>query len=171
MATIASKSTANTHAANPGWRTHEVTNQVDELSGHSLLATDQALREALERAGAAAFMPALSAYAVELGRPETAAIAERINRVTPVLESFDKRGRRIDRVEFDAGWHALLAMYRQADLVAMPFRDERPGRWAAWAAGFYLHGQVEAGTLCPATMTQASIPVLRREPALWEALR
>ena len=74
MATIASKSTANTHAANPGWRTHEVTNQVDELSGHSLLATDQALREALERAGAAAFMPALSAYAVELGRPETAAI-------------------------------------------------------------------------------------------------
>ena len=171
MATNASKSTANTHAANPGWRTHEVTNQVDELSGHSLLATDQALREALERAGAAAFMPALSAYAVELGRPETAAIAERINRVTPVLESFDKRGRRIDRVEFDAGWHALLAMYRQADLVAMPFRDERPGRWAAWAAGFYLHGQVEAGTLCPATMTQASIPVLRREPALWEALR
>ena len=171
MATIASKSTANTHAANPGWRTHEVTNQVDELSGHSLLATDPALREALERAGAAAFMPALSAYAVELGRPETAAIAERINRVTPVLESFDKRGRRIDRVEFDAGWHALLAMYRQADLVAMPFRDERPGRWAAWAAGFYLHGQVEAGTLCPATMTQASIPVLRREPALWEALR
>ncbi|WP_343639356.1 acyl-CoA dehydrogenase family protein [Roseateles sp.] len=171
MATIASKSTANTHAANPGWRTHEVTNQVDELSGHSLLATDPALREALERAGAAAFIPALSAYAVELGRPETAAIAERINRVTPVLESFDKRGRRIDRVEFDAGWHALLAMYRQADLVAMPFRDERPGRWAAWAAGFYLHGQVEAGTLCPATMTQASIPVLRREPALWEALR
>ena len=171
MATIASKRTENTQAANQGWRTHEVTNQVDELSGHSLLATDQALREALERAGAAAFMPALSAYAVELGRPETAAIAERINRVTPVLESFDKRGRRIDRVEFDAGWHALLAMYRQADLVAMPFRDERPGRWAAWAAGFYLHGQVEAGTLCPATMTQASIPVLRREPALWEALR
>ncbi len=171
MATNASNSTANTHAANPGWHTHEVTNQVDELSGHSLLATDPALMEALERAGAAAFVPALSAYAVELGRPETAAIAERINRVTPALESFDKRGRRIDRVEFDAGWHALLAMYRQADLVAMPFRDERPGRWAAWAAGFYLHGQVEAGTLCPATMTQASIPVLRREPALWEALR
>ena len=154
-----------------GWRTHEVANQVDELSGYSLLDTDPALKEALARAGAEAFVPGLDAYATELGRPETYAIAERINRVTPTLDSFDKRGRRIDRVEFDAGWHELLAMYRQADLVAMPFRDERPGRWAAWAAGFYLHGQVEAGTLCPATMTQASIPVLRREPQLWDALR
>jgi putative acyl-CoA dehydrogenase len=154
-----------------GWRTHEVANQVDELSGHSTLATDPALLEALARAGAETFVPGLMVYADALGRPETLAIAERINRVTPTLESFDKRGRRIDRVEFDAGWHALLAMYRRSDLVAMPFRDERPGRWAAWAAGFYLHGQVEAGTLCPATMTQASIPVLRREPALWDRLR
>ncbi len=154
-----------------GWRTHEVANQVDELTGYSLLETDPALKEALARAGAEAFVPGLSAYAAELGRPETFAIAERINRVTPTLDSFDKRGRRIDRVEFDAGWHELLAMYRRADLVAMPFRGERPGRWAAWAAGFYLHGQVEAGTLCPATMTQASIPVLRREPGLWTALR
>ena len=153
------------------WRTHEVANQVDELSGYSLLETDPALKEALARAGAEAFVPGLSAYADELGRADTYALAERINRVTPTLDSFDKRGRRIDRVEFDAGWHELLAMYRRADLVAMPFRDERPGRWAAWAAGFYLHGQVEAGTLCPATMTQASIPVLRREPRLWEALR
>lgn len=162
---------ASDTTAGGSWRTHEVANQVDELCGYSLLETDPALKEALARAGAEAFVPGLSAYASALGRPETLAIAERINRVTPTLESFDKRGRRIDRVEFDAGWHELLAMYRQADLVAMPFRDERPGRWAAWAAGFYLHGQVEAGTLCPATMTQASIPVLRREPALWDRLR
>ncbi|OWQ93375.1 DNA alkylation response protein [Roseateles aquatilis] len=153
------------------WRTHEISNQVDELSGYSLLETDLALKEALGRAQAEAFVPVLGAYATELGRAETYAIAERINRVTPTLDSFDKRGRRIDRVDFDPGWHRLLAMYRGADLVALPFRDERPGRWAAWAAGFYLHGQVEAGTLCPATMTQASIPVLRREPQLWDQLR
>jgi len=157
--------------------THEITNQVDELSGYSLLDTDPALKEALARVGAQAFLPGLSDYATRLGRAETFAIAERINRVTPTLDSFDKRGRRIDRVEFDAGWHELLAMYRGADLVAMPFREDprtglpAPGRWAAWAAGFYLHGQVEAGTLCPATMTQASIPVLHREPALWDRLR
>ena len=34
-----------------------------------------------------------------------------------------------------------------------------------------MHAQIEYGTLCPATMTQASIPLLQKEPALWEALR
>ena len=51
----------------------------------------------------------------------------------------------------------------------MPFDSQRPGRWAAMA-GLYLHGQVEAGSLCPATMTQAAIPLLQREPALWAQL-
>ncbi|AHV92617.1 acyl-CoA dehydrogenase, C-terminal domain protein [Bordetella holmesii ATCC 51541] len=32
------------------------------------------------------------------------------------------------------------------------------------AAGFYLQGKVEAGTLCPITMTHAAIPLLLREP-------
>ena len=41
----------------------------------------------------------------------------------------------------------------------------------AWAAGFYLHGQVEAGSLCPATMTQAAVPVLQKEPALWAQMK
>jgi len=153
------------------WQTHEITNQVDELTGYSLLETDAALMEGLDRAGASAFMPGLARHAAELGRSDTFATAQRINRLTPTLERFDNRGRPLDRVSFDPGWHALLGMFRQADLIAMPFRDSRAGRWSAWAAGFYLHGQVEAGSLCPATMTQASIPVLQREPALWETLK
>ncbi|WP_373784457.1 acyl-CoA dehydrogenase family protein, partial [Delftia acidovorans] len=36
---------------------------------------------------------------------------------------------------------------------------------------FYLHGQVEQGTLCPATMTTAAIPLLQKEPALWQQLQ
>lgn len=153
------------------WWTHDVSNQVDELTDYSLLDTDAALREGLDRAGAQAFVPGLSDYARQLGRAETFALAERVNRLTPELARFDARGRRVDRVDTDPGWHTLLAMYRSADLIAMPFRDAQVGRWSAWAAGFYLHGQVEAGSLCPVTMTQASLPVLRREPALWESLQ
>jgi putative acyl-CoA dehydrogenase len=153
------------------WQTHEVSNQVDELSDYPLLDSDTPLREALRSAGAAAFEPALSSYGTELGRTGSYALAEAANAHPPELLSFDKRGRRIDRLEFHPSWHRLLAMYRQQDLVALPFRDQRPGRWSAWAAGFYLHGQVEAGTLCPATMTQASIPVLQKEPALWARLK
>ena len=59
----------------------------------------------------------------------------------------------------------------EAGLISLPFDSDQPGRWSAWAAGFYLHGQVEQGTLCPATMTTAAIPLLQREPALWAQLQ
>ena len=151
--------------------THVVTNQFDELTGYNLFATDAPLHEALERAGAGAFVPQLDAYGARVGRAETYALAAEANRRAPELHAFDSRGRRVDEVRFHPSWHTLMAMYRGEGLVALPFRDTRTGRWAAWAAGFYLHGQVEAGTLCPATMTQACIPLLQREPALWALLR
>ncbi|MBO9680386.1 MAG: acyl-CoA dehydrogenase family protein [Acidovorax sp.] len=153
------------------WSTHTVFNQVDEPTGINLLTADPALAEALRRAGADWALPALTQYAARLGDAATWRLAEEANRHLPGLHSFDARGRRIDQVEFHPSWHALLEMYRGQGLVGLPFADARPGRWAAWAAGFYLHGQVEQGTLCPATMTTASIPVLQKEPALWAKLQ
>ncbi len=150
--------------------THEVFNQFAELADYDLLATDAALQAALQRAGADQALPALGDYARRLGSAGTYALAELANHHTPVLHRFDSRGRRIDRVEFHPAWDALMALYRGEGLVSMPFDSDRPGRWATWAAGFYLHGQVEQGTLCPATMTQAAIPLLRKEPALWAQL-
>ncbi len=150
--------------------THEVFNQFAELTDYDLLATDAALQEALQRAGAAHALPALGDYARRLGSAATHALAQLANRHTPELHRFDSRGRRIDRVEFHPAWDALMALYRGEGLVSMPFDSDRPGRWSAWAAGFYLHGQMEQGTLCPATMTQAAIPLLRKEPALWAQL-
>lgn len=153
------------------WTTHEVFNQFDELTDFNLLTTDAALVEALQRAGAQGSMPALSAYGERLGAADTWRLAEEANRHTPVLHSFDARGRRADVVEFHPSWHALMALYRAQGLIAQPFQTNSIGRWTAWAAGFYLHGQVEQGTLCPATMTTASIPVLQKEPALWAQLQ
>lgn len=152
------------------WQTHHIFNQVAELSDYDLLGTDPALGEALARAGAQWALPWLSDYARRLGSAETYALAEQANRHVPELHAFDTRGRRTDAVEFHPSWHALMALYRAQGLVSLPFEETRSGRWAAWAAGFYLHGQVEQGTLCPATMTQASIALLQREPALWQAL-
>ncbi|KVX98181.1 DNA alkylation response protein [Burkholderia ubonensis] len=151
--------------------THAVSNQFDELVDYNLFTTDAALREALARAGAGWAEPQLDAYGARLGRADTAQLADDANHYPPELHAFDRRGRRIDRVEFHPAWHTLLGLYRAEGFVSLAFRDTRPGRWAASAAGFYLHGQIEAGTLCPATMTQAAIPVLQKEPALWEMLR
>ena len=153
------------------WTTHEVFNQFDELTDFNLLTTDAALVEALQRAGAQGSVPALSAYGERLGAADTWRLAEEANRHTPVLHSFDARGRRADMVEFHPSWHALMSLYRAQGLIAQPFQTNGIGRWTAWAAGFYLHGQVEQGTLCPATMTTASIPVLQKEPALWAQLQ
>lgn len=145
-------------------------NLVDEWVGHNLLATDPALLAALRTAAPQAVEP-LTRYGAELGSAETAQLARDANRHGPALRQLDARGRRIDAVDFHPAWHALLAMYRRQGLVADVFATDTPGRWAAFAAGCYLHGQVEAGSLCPATMTQAAIPVLAREPALFAPLR
>lgn len=151
--------------------THEMENQFDELTGYPLLDTDPALCEALQRAGAGGALAQLGDYGAQLGTAATYALADAANRHGPELHRFDARGRRIDSVEFHPSWHALMAAYRAQGLVAMPFRAQRGGRWAAWAAGFYLHGQIEQGTLCPATMTTASIPLLQKEPTLWAQLQ
>ena len=151
--------------------THAVTNQFDELVDYNLFATDIALRDALARAGADWGVPQLDAYGARLGSADTARLADEANRHTPELHTFDRRGRRVDRVDFHPAWHTLLGQYRHEGFVSLAFRDTRRGRWAATAAGFYLHGQIEAGTLCPATMTQAAIPVLQKERAVGLAAR
>ena len=145
------------------WTTHQVFNQFPELGDYDPLASDPALCEALARADAGWARPALDSYARRLGRADTYTLAQQANRHAPELHRFDTRGRRIDAIEFHPAWHQLMALYRGQGLVSLPFREQQPGRWTAWAAGFYLHGQVEQGTLCPATMTQAAIPLLQRE--------
>lgn len=152
------------------WQTHEVSNQYEELADYSLYDSDPALREVLLRADADWAEAGLRAYGERLGKADSFELAEQANRHAPELRAFDRRGRRVDQVDSHPAWHQLLALYREQGLVSMPFDNERTGRWSATMAGIYLHGQVEAGSLCPATMTQAGIPLLRREPALWALL-
>ncbi|WP_234266134.1 isovaleryl-CoA dehydrogenase [Hydrogenophaga sp. NFH-34] len=151
-----------------GWTTHEVSNQFDELRGYNLYTTDSALQAAVSRHGGADAHDRLAAYGELMGTAESYDLADLANRHTPELRTFDARGRRIDQVDFHPAWHELLSRYRGAGLISSPFRETHTGRWAAWAAGFYLHAQIEAGTLCPSTMTLGAIPLLQREPALWE---
>ena len=145
-------------------------NLVDDWVGHNLLSTDPALQAALQ-AEAPQAVERLTAYGAELGSAETAQLARDANRHGPSLRALDARGRRIDTVDFHPAWHALLALYRRQGLVSEVFENQATGRWTSWATGCYLHGQVEAGSLCPATMTQAAIPLLAREPALFASLR
>ncbi|WP_322104887.1 isovaleryl-CoA dehydrogenase [Paraburkholderia sp. J41] len=151
--------------------THEVTNQAPPLENYNLFATDAALGEALERAHAGWHRETLVRHGAKLGQAETLALADLANRHEPELRTHSPRGERIDALEFHPAWHRLLALLREEALHALPFSEPREGAMAARCAGYFLHAQVESGSLCPLTMTFASIPVLMREPALFETLR
>ncbi|MCY1217855.1 putative acyl-CoA dehydrogenase AidB [compost metagenome] len=150
--------------------THEVTNVVTELRDYNLYTTDIALQEAVRRANGAAYEDELAAFGARLGSADTLRMAEEANHFKPELHTHDRQGRRIDRVEFHPSWHGVMRIAREQNLVAQPFNDPRPGAWAAYAAGFSMHGQVEAGSQCPNSMTFACIPVLQKEPDLFAQL-
>lgn len=152
------------------WSTHEISNQFDELVNYNLLETDKPLQHALQQAGADWAVPRLRTYASQIGSEAMFALSELANRQPPRLQTFDRRGRRIDTVEFHPSWHSLMAALRSTGSLSLPFRDTRRGRWAAALAALYLHAQVEAGSLCPSVMTLGCIPLLQREPALWSQL-
>lgn len=145
-----------------GWTTHEVTNQVPDLVDYNLYEADIALQEAVLREGAQTAVPALSDYGRQLGQARIIALAAEIDHHPPVLSAFDRQGRCIDNVEHPAGWHEFMAMGCGQGL--------HEAASVARAAAFLLHGQIEAGSLCPLTMTSAAIPILAREP-WFESLR
>lgn len=154
----------------PSDMTHDVTNVVTPLADYNLFTTDTALWDAVERAGGSGHLGELADYGTLLGSAETLQLADDANRFKPELHTFDRVGHRIDRVDFHPAWHAIMRMQREHGLVSMPFSDPRPGAWAAYAAAFSMHMQVEAGSQCPGSMTFAAIPVLMQEPALFAAL-
>jgi putative acyl-CoA dehydrogenase len=139
-------------------------NQPPPYEGRNLYACDPLLR------GAVAALPgpaasALEAWGARLGSAETYAWADAANRHAPVLRTLDRRGERIDQVEFDPGWHALMALGTGAGEHCAPWAEPSPHAQRLRAAHYYLHAQVENGTQCPLTMTFAAAPVLARHGA------
>ncbi|GAB2492239.1 acyl-CoA dehydrogenase family protein [Pseudoxanthomonas sangjuensis] len=154
-------------SALPPFETHAVDNQPPPFEPRDLWADDAALREAVEREGAAAWSPRLAQYAALAG-DELYRIGFDANRDKPRLKTHDRCGRRIDVVEFHPAYHRLMEAAKEHGVAGLSWHEPRPGAHVARAALSYLHHQVEAGTSCPLTMTHAAVPVLRREPALRE---
>lgn len=152
------------------WTTHQISNQFDEKQDYNLFATDQVLQEILTRYGSQD-QTALTELGQVAGSAEYYSYADQANRHTPILHAFDARGRRKDCIEFHPAWHQWMALNRQHAVHAHPFlAPQSKSAWVDWAARFYLSGQVECGSLCPTAMTLGSIPLLQREPELWEKI-
>jgi putative acyl-CoA dehydrogenase len=145
--------------------THEVTNQPPPFAPRDLWADDVALREAVAREGAGAFAPRLATYGALAGG-ELLRLADEAHRDRPRLHTHDRFGHRIDRVEFNAAYHAVMKTAIAHGVAGLSWHEPKPGSHVARAALAFLHYQAEPGSSCPLTMTHAAVPVLRREPAL-----
>jgi putative acyl-CoA dehydrogenase len=142
-------------------------NQPPEFAPRDLWRDDIALREAVEREGAAGFAPRIAAYGAIAG-DALYQLAADAHRDRPRLRRFDRFGHRIDRVEFHPNYHAVMQAAIEHGVAGLSWHEPRTGAHVARAALSYLHYQAEPGSSCPLTMTPAAVPVLRREPALRE---
>ena len=146
--------------------THEVVNVSCELADYNMYAQDTALREAVQREGAAWADADLQRFGQLTGSAEYLEQGHLANKFQPELETHDRFGNRIDLVKFHPAYHRLMGTAIAHGLHSSPWTDPRPGAHVARAAGNYLHTQVEAGHGCPITMTFAAIPTLRLQPDL-----
>ena len=155
------------------WSTHDVFNQAPPLEEYDVFAADPALREAVDREGAAWAQPELGSLGTLAGSASAQELGRLANENRPVLHTHDRYGHRIDVVEYHPAYHELMTTSLAHGLHAGPWADPRAGAHVARAAKVIVWYQVDAGHICPVSMTYAVVPALRHQPdvaAAWEPM-
>ena len=161
--------------------THEVFNQTTPFVDVNLAALDKPLLGALEAFGDAGAAPSAIAQAAGLGAAENFELARLANENPPKLKVFNARGERQDFVEFHPAYHALMRQSIAAGLASSTFEGSaallasgkgkpRGKEHVARSALHYLMSGIEAGHLCPVTMTHAGVAALAAAPTLLKTL-
>ena len=143
--------------------THEVSNQPAPRGARDLWAEDVALRSAVARAGGRT--DDLARAGATYGSDEMLLAAEEARRDKPRLMPFERSGRRLDEVRFNAGYHHVMKTASALGYAGAAWNGE-PGGHVTHAAHVYMLNQVEPGCCCPLTMTYAAVPALNADPAL-----
>jgi putative acyl-CoA dehydrogenase len=158
--------------------THEVTNQSPPFEGLNLFTMDRALIEAVEREGAGYAANRLTTLGAKVGSAEMLELGRLANEHPPRLRRFDQKGYPLDIVEFHPAYHELMTFSIKEGLHCSPWehlRDKatalkpRSGAHVARLAALYMITQMEAGHVCPITMTNACVPTLLLQPDAAEA--
>jgi putative acyl-CoA dehydrogenase len=155
------------------FETHEVFNQVPPLVGYDVFGADPALAEAVDREGAAWARPELETLGVLAGAAPTQELGRLANEHPPELHTHDRYGHRIDVVEYHPAYHELMRTSVAHGLHSGPWADPRAGAHVARAAKVITWYQVDAGHICPVSMTYAVVPALRHQrqvAAAWEPM-
>jgi putative acyl-CoA dehydrogenase len=156
--------------------THEVFNQTPAFGDLNLATLDAALMSAVEAFGATSDTEKLLAHGAALGKPEHLELGRVANENAPKLRTFDARGVRQDVVEFHPAYHELMRQSIAAGLASSTYEGAAALPLSASgkvqgkghvrrSAMYYLASGVEAGHLCPVTMTHAGVAALAAAPA------
>ena len=146
--------------------THEVSNQAPPLVDYDLAHADPLLVGAVSE-GADWAIPKLIEFGRKLATQESYQWAVDANRYPPQLRTHDRFGHRIDQVDFHPAWHQLMERAVAYGLHSLPWESStQPGGHLARAAFAFLDNQIEAGHLCPISMTYAVVPALAYDPDL-----
>ncbi len=160
------------------FETHDVFNQPPVYDGVNLYESDLPLMAALEAEGASWAQGELSGFGATLGTDALFHAGHQANKYLPELMSHDNQGFRRDIVDFHPSYHQFMALSKEArihcgafDGLAADNRYKGAGVGPVRAAKHYMMSQVEAGHICPITMTHAAIPALQNQPDLFESLK
>jgi putative acyl-CoA dehydrogenase len=143
-------------------------NQTPPFENIDLFSSDIALCEAVGRAGVDAEAEKLASFGQEFGSAETLELGRLAKENPPRLRIADARGDRLDIVEFHPAYHALMRKSMAAGLHCSAWETGRAGT-AARAARLFIATQVEAGHMCPTTMTNAAVAAFDSAPQLRHA--
>jgi len=146
------------HHADPA---RTVLNQPPPLLPANLFDLDLPLQEALIREGGDWGVERVRAAGAYAGSLEAAEHSRRAEANAPQLRAYDRYGNRIDQIELDPSWHALLGDAIERELHSLPWSSQRPGAHLVRAAAFMQHCQINGGVMCPVSMTAAAVPALR----------
>ncbi len=100
--------------------THEVTNQPEPLVGYNAFDADLALGEALEREGGSWGIDRVRDLGAVAGSEQAREHGRRAERNEPRLETHDRYGHRIDRIDYDPSWHWLVGTGGRARAALAP---------------------------------------------------
>ncbi|MDO8149969.1 acyl-CoA dehydrogenase family protein [Isoptericola sp. b408] len=151
--------------------THQVVNQPPERVDVNEYLDFPVLREAVHAFGGDWGEERLVEAGAHVGTAAFQHAAERANIHEPVLHTHDRRGRRLDEVEYDPAYHEVLAAAVERGAHTGAWAEPGPGANVVRGAVFSLFSQVEPGHACPVSMTHAAVPSLRHAPelaAVWE---
>jgi putative acyl-CoA dehydrogenase len=146
--------------------THEVLNQPPPLEDYNAFDADPALQEALEREGGAWGVDRVRDAGAVFFTAEANDHCRRAQRNIPILHTHDRYGHRVDRIEYDPGFHWMLRAGVERELNSLTWRDPRPGSEVIRSAMFYLANGLDTGPCCPMSINHAAVPMLRQDAPL-----